>query len=118
LTLPIPKRAKEPSPSHARAKVQEKQTAKRLNGKVTKGSGNKDEKGDVRLRGITRIECKTSKHRSFSVSVDLIEKLEAAVFGAGELPMFEIELEGGKHRVCVLPGHAIDMIVELLESRK
>ena len=118
MTLRLPKRLKEQTPSHARAKVQEKETAARLGGKVTNGSGNWHEKGDVRLRKITRIECKTTKNRSFSVSVALLEKLEAACFGAGEIPMFEIELELGKHRVCVLPGDAIDLIVELLESRR
>jgi hypothetical protein len=117
MSLAIPKRAQEQSPSHARAKVQEKALAKRLGGYVTKGSGNKDEKGDVRLRKITRIEAKTTKNRSFGVSVDLIEKLEAACFGAGEVPMFEVELELGKTRFCVLPGYAMDMIVELLEAR-
>lgn len=116
--LPTPKKKQGPTPSHARAKVQEAKLAKRIGGKVTPGSGSKYQKGDVRLRGIVRVECKTTKNKSFSVTTDLIDKLDAAVFGSDELPMFEIELNSGTHRAVVLPGHAMDMIVELLEDKK
>ena len=118
MIIRVPKRAKEPSPSHARAKVQERKTAERIGGKVTKGSGNKDEKGDVRVRGFIRVECKTTKNSSFSVSVALIEKLEAAVFGVGEIPFFEVELELGKHTAVVMPRYALDQILELLEAHR
>ena len=117
MSMPTPKKKQGPSPSHARAKVQEAATAKRINGRVTPGSGSKYQKGDVRLRGVVRVECKTTKNKSFSVTTDLIDKLDAAVFGSGELPMFEIELNSGTHSAVVLPKHAMDMIVELLESR-
>lgn len=117
MTLRVPKRLKEPSPAHARAKVQEKKTAERIGGTTTKGSGNQAEKGDVRLRGLVRIECKTTIHKSFSVTTALLDKLDAAVFGAGEIPMFEIELGLGTHRACVMTGDAVDLIVELLEAR-
>lgn len=114
MTLRIPKRYRI-SPSHARAKVQEKECAERIGGKITPGSGSKNQKGDVRKWGIVRVENKTTKHKSFSVSTELLEKLDAAVFGTSEIPMFEIELGLGTHRACVLPGYALDLIVELLE---
>lgn len=117
MSLPIPKRAKLASPSHARAKAQEKECAERIGGKVTPGSGSKHQKGDVRRWGLVRVENKTTVHKSFSVSVDLLDKLDAAVFGTSELPVFEIELLGGARRAVVMSGDALDRIVELLESR-
>jgi hypothetical protein len=106
------------SPAHARSKVQERETAKRIGGKVTKGSGSGDERGDVRLRGFVRVENKTTKHRSFSVTDELISKLEGAVFGAGEVPVLQIELALGQRKVLVLPDWALDMIVEALQADK
>lgn len=115
MTLRLPKRCKEQSPAHARSKIQEKKLAERIGGTTTRGSGNQYEKGDVRLRGITRIEAKCTKNSSFSVSTALLDKLDAAVFGAGEIPIFEIELELGKRKAVVMTGDSLDMIVEMLK---
>jgi hypothetical protein len=118
MKLSIPKRSQELSPAHARAKVQEKKLAERIGGTTTKGSGNQNEKGDVRLRKVTRIECKTTKNKSFSVSVDLLDKLDAAVFGAGELPFFEIELLLGARKAVVMTGDTLDMLIEMLKLQR
>lgn len=115
MTLPVPKKAQGQSKSHARSKVQEKEIAKRIGGKVTPGSGSKYQKGDVRLKGFVRVEAKTTKHASFSVTTKLIDKLEQETFGSGEIPIFEIELGGGTHTAIVLPKDALELITEFLQ---
>ncbi len=101
------------TPSHARARDQEKSVAKRVGGRRTKRSGAGDEKGDVRLNGKLRIECKTTKHSSFRVTTDMIDKIEDAACSAGELPVIEIELEGGKRKCLVLPEWALMDLVTI-----
>jgi hypothetical protein len=113
--IKVPNRLKGQSPAHARSRTQEKTTAVRIGGKVTKGSGSGNEQGDVRLRGFMRVEAKTTSRKSFSVTAELIEKLEAATFGSGEVPVMQIELELGKHKVVVMPDWALDLIVEALK---
>lgn len=91
----------------------EKAAAKRVGGRQTASSGNKwYDKGDVRLKGVTRIECKTTKHASFSVTLEMIDKIEAAVAGAGEVPVIEIELALGQAKVFVVPAWAMDSLLE------
>jgi hypothetical protein len=111
MTLKLPKRLQEKTPSHARSKKQEKQLAERIGGRTTPGSGSGQyQHGDVKLRKITTIECKTTKHKSFSVTTDLLDKLDAAVFGSGEIPMFEIELENRVKGSWTLPPKLIDQL--------
>lgn len=95
--------------SHVRAPKMERETAKRLGGRVTPGSGAKDTKGDVRIRRVSRIECKTTKHKSFSVTSEMIRKIEDAVFGAGEVPAIEIELGTGQK--CYVLPHGFDLML-------
>lgn len=106
------------SKAHARAPVQEKKLAKTTGGKVTRGSGNQVEKGDVRLRGFARIEAKTTVHASYSVTAKTLQKLNDAVVGAGEVPALVVELELGKHTFVVLPEYALEMILEALRNAK
>jgi hypothetical protein len=44
----------------------------------------------------------------------MVEKLELATFGSNEVPVLQIELELGKHKVLVLPDWALEMIKEAL----
>ena len=116
MALALPKRLRAASPAHARSKVQERETAKRIGGLVTKGSGSGNEKGDVRLKGFVRIEAKTTKHSSFSVTDELIQKLEDAEVGAGEVPIMQVELRCGQRKVLVMPDWALDLITEALKG--
>ena len=113
--LPTPKRLNI-GKSHRRSKAQERESAERFGGHTTRGSGSGYEKGDVRVRGIIRIEAKTTKHRSFSVTTAMIDKLEAGTFGSGEVPVIEVELELGRRRVFVVPDWAMDQIVDALRE--
>ena len=113
--LPTPKRLQHGAAAHNRAPVMEREIAKRVGGKVTKASGAQMEKGDARVKGVVRIEAKATSNKSFSVTREMIEKIEAAALGAGEVPFIEIELLGpnGKpmHRVAVVPTWGLDLLI-------
>jgi hypothetical protein len=98
--------------SHRRAPKQEREVAERLGGRRTSASGAKDVKGDVRIRGIARIECKTTKHKSFSVSLAMLEKLEENALLTGEVPAIIIEFNDNDGRkrgeVAVVPTYVLD----------
>ena len=101
--------------SHRRAPKQERALAVRVGGRLTAASGSKDEKGDVRIKGLARLECKTTKHKSFSVTIDMVEKLEEAAALSGELPIFVIEFIDDMGRplkeLAVCPSYVLDTLV-------
>lgn len=105
-----------PGPSHLRAVKQEGETATRLGGRLTPGSGARDEKGDVRIKGLARIECKTTKNASFSVTRETLAKIADAACGAGEIPVLLVEFNDGKGKrlqeVAVIPSYCLDDFVK------
>lgn len=102
--------------SHSRAVRQEKETAARFKGFCTPASGSRDIKGDVRVRGVARIECKTTKHKSFTVTLDMVRKIEEAAASTGEMPVLLVEFNDGDGRklgeVAVVPSYLIDDLIE------
>lgn len=115
-----PKRQQFKSPSHARSPVQEAELARRANGHVTRGSGSGNEKGDVRVRGVCRIEAKTTKHKSFSVTQEILDKIEDAACAHGEVPAVIIEFideQGNPLReVAVVPTWVLDSLTDGSDS--
>lgn len=108
-----PKKAK-PSPSHIRAKKQEKEAAKRLKGYCTPASGAGTVKGDVRTKKIVRTECKTTSHKSFSITLSMIYKIEQAALEGSEVPAMVIEFnDNGKKiaDVAVIPMWALESLI-------
>ena len=104
------------SPSHRRAKKQEKMLAKRGGGEMVPGSGSSYQKGDVKkYNGVYRIEAKTTKNKSFSVTREMIRKIEEASLSNGELPAMVIEFidEQGKPQmeVAVVPTYVLDEVI-------
>jgi len=104
-----------PSNAHRRAPKQEKECAKRIGGTITPRSGAGDVKGDVRIKGYARIECKTTLQKSFSITRELVRKIEeAALASQGELPAFCIEfLNPDGERDCeiaVVPVFVLEML--------
>lgn len=86
----------------------EKKLAKRTGGYRTSGSGNKNEKGDVRVRGVARIEHKATQHASFRVTKEMLNKIELAARGCDELPIMVIDFLNARgdsdgNEVAVLP---------------
>ena len=118
MPLRIPKRLQQHgnSEAHKRSGYQEKEVAERTNSRLVRGSGNQHVKGDCRKRGVARIECKTTSSKSFSVTLDMLDKLEAASRVSGERPVLVIEfLKNGKpwRSVCIVDDSLLDEIANL-----
>ena len=100
--------------AHKRTPKQEKATAKRVGGRRIAWSGSKGEKGDVRVERVIRIETKNTTKKSFSVTREMVEKIETAALMSGEAPAIEIEFinDEGKRiaAVAVVPTYVIDHI--------
>lgn len=113
MSLAIPKRCLK-SAAYIRAPKQEREIAKRVGGRVTPGSGAGEEKADVRVRGLHRIECKATSRQSFSVTREMLDKLSTAAHTAGEMPLLVIEFlptedhTGGTVVVC--PAYLLDAL--------
>jgi hypothetical protein len=100
------------SVAHRRAPKQERELAKRSGGRLTPGSGSKTQKGDVRKAyGIIRIEAKTTTKKSFSVTKEMVRKIEDASLPNGEIPAIVIEFinENGdpEMEVAVVPTYLL-----------
>lgn len=108
------------TPSHRRAPKMEKQLARRTGGKLVPGSGSGYQKGDVRVKGVARIEAKTTKNKSFSVTRKMIGKIEEAALPNGELPVMVVEFidEVGnpEMEVVVTPSYVIDELIGRLSN--
>jgi hypothetical protein len=113
-------RTKNLSNSHKRSVKQEKEVAEKYKGFRTPASGSRDVKGDVRVKGIARVECKTTKNKSFSVTLDMVRKIEeAGLTGGGEVPVLLVEFNDGFGKklgeFAVIPSYLIE---EFLESKR
>lgn len=101
--------------AHRRSPVQERSLAQRLNGSCIPGSGSKDTKGDVR-NGVVRIEAKTTTKASFTVTREMVRKIEDAALtsSSGEVPAIVIEFIDARGKVLdsllVMPGWAVDSL--------
>jgi Holliday junction resolvase len=111
----VPKRiGGEKSTAARRSPKQEKDIANRLGGKVVRGSGRGNEKGDVRLKGVLRIEAKTTSKDSFRVTKEMAEKIEMQAMSSGECPAIVVEFldKNGKpeHELAVVPMWVLNSI--------
>lgn len=104
------------SSSHAHATHQEKRAANRINGRTVRGSGSGNEKGDARKPGVCRVECKGTKHNSFSITQEMLDKIEDAALPSCELPVIQVDFlddNGEVKRTCaVCPEWVLDIIAE------
>jgi len=112
--LRLPKRLKGQHASVKRSKVQEASIAARLGAQQVKGSGAGDCKGDVQIEGIVRLEAKTTQHKSFRVTREIIETIEMQALSVGELPVLEIEIDNQNDpvSVAVIPTWALDALID------
>lgn len=113
--MKVPKRLAGNTPSHQRAPVMEKELAVRFGGRLVRGSGSGSEKGDVRVEKLIRIEAKATKHGSFSITRNMVEKIENAALPSGEVPVIIVEFldDAGKvlHELAVLPTWAVQQTI-------
>lgn len=108
------------TPSHRRSKKQENELATVLKGFRTPASGAKHMKGDVRVKSLLRVEAKTTKNKSFSVTLDMVSKIEEAALQSGEMPVIVVEFNDGMGNkvteLAVMPMYALLDIVEKLNE--
>lgn len=103
------------SKAYIRSTGQEKEIAKRGGGKEVYRSGAGGfSKADVQgYNGIYTVEAKTTQCKSFSVNLEMINKVEDAACARGELPAIIVEFlnEDGIpiHEVAIVPTWALDL---------
>src|SRR5258706_2026490 len=101
--------------SHIRSKKQEKEWAKRINGRLTPGSGSGRMKGDVRKNKIIRIECKTTSKDYFRVTKEMLRKIEDAALPFDEAPCLIVEFNDGNGNkvgeVAIFPTYILDRLL-------
>lgn len=91
--------------AHDYAKVQEINAAKTYNGWTTPNSGAGNIKGDVRVRGKYRIECKCTKNNSYSLKYDYLENFLEQAASLGEDPIMQLHFiddAGSKKRGYII----------------
>lgn len=100
--------------SYRRSRKQEKQLSLRFAARQTVASGSKAEKGDVRKKRVFRLEAKTTKNKSFSVTREMIHTLEEAALSCDEVPIIVVEFNDGRGNkemeVAVIPTYALDTL--------
>ena len=99
--------------AYRRSKKQERDLAKRGGGQLVPGSGSGLQKGDIkRYNKIFRVEAKTTSNKSFSVTRDMIRKLEDAALPNNEFPALIIEFldEAGRPEIelAIVPTYILD----------
>lgn len=101
--------------AHARSPKQEKELALRHGGKVVKGSGCGFEKGDVRFKNKVLLEAKCTEKKSFSITRKMVQKIQDAACGNGEVPVIQIEFIDDKgvqlEKICVCPSWVLDELL-------
>lgn len=121
--MPLLKKSRKSiSQSHTRAPKQERELADRIGGKRVKGSGAGFEKGDVRLSRALKIECKCTKHKSYALHRDIVEKIIDEAMPAGEFPAMHIEYLNDQGQVdlecAVVPVWVLELMgIELTDAR-
>ena len=114
--LPTPKKLQHGTHSHRHAPKMEKAIAKRLGGKVVKGSGCGTEKGDARCKNIMRIEAKCTSRKSFSLTREIVDKIENAAMAGGELPAIVVQfldpVGQPTHELAIMPTWALELVVD------
>jgi Holliday junction resolvase len=111
--MKIPRRRQGQSPSHVRSREQEAELAAAFKGRRVRGSGCGNEKGDVRVERLVRIEAKTTKHNSFSLTRSMAQKIENAALPSGEVPVIIVEFQGEPNmELAVVPRWAVLPIIQ------
>lgn len=109
------------SPAYHRAPKQERKTAQRLGGYRTLASGSGFVKGDVRVPGVARIECKATQKKSFSITQDMLDKIEYAAMACDEVPAIIVEFMGDAEtagrEVAVISVKWLEHLLSLCRDR-
>jgi hypothetical protein len=76
-------------------------------------------KGDVRVVGQVRAECKTTAAQSYALKLNEWRKIQSeAIAGGGEMPVMQIEFQGTFGLHTKLAVISWEDLVELIQDRK
>jgi len=116
LMFHVPKKQRS-DPAKTYSKKQEKNIAKKIGGFVTPGSGSGKIKGDVIKRGVVRVEAKSTAKKSFSITRDMINKIEEYSVPQGEIPCVVVDFIDRAgcvlDSVSVIPTQSLMTLIEL-----
>jgi len=70
---------------------QERRVADLVGGKNTPASGAKEIKGDIRLKGLLRIECKATEKPEYVLTHKVIDKIKEQALTCAELPCVQVD---------------------------
>jgi hypothetical protein len=73
---------------------QERRVADLVGGKNTPASGAKEIKGDIRLKGLLRIECKATEKPEYVLTHKVIDKIKEQALTCAELPCVQVDFLG------------------------
>ena len=76
--------------AHDYARIQEQNTAKEYGGYTTPKSGAGDIKGDVRVKGKYRIECKCTIKKSYALNKEYLRKFTEQAAALAEDPIMQL----------------------------
>lgn len=102
------------------SKKQEKNIAKDYGGYNISGSGSGKKKGDAVVPNVLRVEAKSTSKKSFSITRDMIDKIENAAVGSNELPIIEIDFLkelGNKDTLVILPKWAFEELFDAIKNK-
>ena len=85
------KEVKNQSKAYNYSKRQEREVNKRFSAWATAGSGNKTTKGDGRVKGKLRIECKATSKKSYSLKKDDWLRIRENAQGLNESVMYVVD---------------------------
>lgn len=109
------------TPAHLRSRRQEREVAAQVGGRLTPGSGAGNEKGDVRVKGLARIEAKTTAKKSYALTIEQLAKIEKAALPSGEIPAMVIEFIDGKGRplqsCAIVPLWALNDLIKTGDTK-
>lgn len=103
------------SASHAHAPKQEAGLVSSINARLVKASGSGYEVGDVRVKGVIRIDCKSTINNSYSLKAETMEHLQMAAMQDGEVPALQLDFlttDGEvEQRLAIIPLWALEQLI-------
>ena len=98
--------------TRGRSDRQEKHTARKFRGRQTLNSGALDDKGDVKVDNVLRIEDKTTNARSYVLHLDDLLRLSAQTYG-DEVPILKVCFEDNlRQQFAIIPAHWLEYLLE------
>lgn len=87
----LPKKQKKLNRASTHSVYQEQRVANILKGYATPASGAGSQKGDVRIKGLFRVECKATTRGEYLATLAVLDKIKQEALSFGEVPVLQID---------------------------